>query len=295
MDKLSSLARFKASCPFLRRSKTSTLRTLCTVSSPRYPTVSKLTERATKCPVMGPALAARSPTLAHAMGYASLAGNDDVQRIHAHVFKHGSAGVEECPHAAAARKAAQMASDFARAKKSKFEARASTSEKKAEAAPSKLFDYEAFYMAELDKKHQDKSYRYFNNINRLANEFPVAHTGAPEDKVTVWCANDYLGMGKNPVVLETMQYVKSFFSSTNCSDVFHVFLSVAPLIPMVTVLVVLVTSQATVLSIYNLRKSLLHFTDNLLRWFSLLATLRMTRHFPLWDRSSPAVSSSPMR
>ncbi|KAJ3556679.1 hypothetical protein NP233_g11924 [Leucocoprinus birnbaumii] len=66
------------------------------------------------------------------------------------------------------------------------------------------FDYEAFYKGELDKKHQDKSYRYFNNINRLARKFPVAHTANPKDEVEVWCANDYLGMGNNPVVLETI-------------------------------------------------------------------------------------------
>lgn len=66
------------------------------------------------------------------------------------------------------------------------------------------FDYEGFYNAELDKKHKDKSYRYFNNINRLAQEFPRAHTGSMEERVTVWCSNDYLGMGRNPKVLETM-------------------------------------------------------------------------------------------
>lgn len=32
---------------------------------------------------------------------------------------------------------------------------------------SKKFDYEAFYANELEKKHKDKSYRYFNNINRV--------------------------------------------------------------------------------------------------------------------------------
>ncbi|RAL58506.1 hypothetical protein DID88_004010 [Monilinia fructigena] len=57
------------------------------------------------------------------------------------------------------------------------------------------FDYEAFYSAELDKKHKDKSYRYFNNINRLAKEFPRAHMTNKNEKVTVWCSNDYLGMG----------------------------------------------------------------------------------------------------
>ena len=77
------------------------------------------------------------------------------------------------------------------------------------AAPVKRarFDYEAFYQSELDKKHKDKSYRYFNNINRLAKEFPRAHMASQEDKVTVWCSNDYLGMGRNPQVLKKMHEV----------------------------------------------------------------------------------------
>ncbi|PLN76744.1 mitochondrial 5-aminolevulinate synthase [Aspergillus taichungensis] len=67
------------------------------------------------------------------------------------------------------------------------------------------FDYKGFYQAALDAKHKDKSYRYFNNINRLAREFPRAHMDAPDDKrVTVWCSNDYLGMSKNPHVLQKM-------------------------------------------------------------------------------------------
>jgi len=66
------------------------------------------------------------------------------------------------------------------------------------------YDYEAFYKNELEKKHKDKSYRYFNNINRLAKEFPRAHMAAAEERVTVWCSNDYLGMGRNKHVLKTM-------------------------------------------------------------------------------------------
>ena len=66
------------------------------------------------------------------------------------------------------------------------------------------FNYEQFYNNELDKKHKDKSYRYFNNINRLAKEFPRAHMSSKEQKVTVWCSNDYLGMGRNSQVLKTM-------------------------------------------------------------------------------------------
>ncbi|KAI8092128.1 pyridoxal phosphate-dependent transferase [Gilbertella persicaria] len=69
----------------------------------------------------------------------------------------------------------------------------------------KHFDYESFYQEELEKKHKDKSYRYFNNINRLAQKFPRAHTARVTDEVTVWCANDYLGMGRSPVLTDTMK------------------------------------------------------------------------------------------
>ena len=118
--------------------------------------------------------------------------------------------------------AAMMAEDLAKAQKPKgvkaspkasssktaagcpFHTGTTTEAAKATAAVGG-FNYEKFYTTELEKKHQDASYRYFNNINRLANKFPIAHTGDRKDEVEVWCANDYLGMGNNPVVLETMQ------------------------------------------------------------------------------------------
>jgi 5-aminolevulinate synthase len=239
MDKLSTLTRFKASCPFLGRTQTATLRTLCTNASPRFPSISVLTERATKCPVMGPALTVRGKELV--AGYASVAGAQDVAQIHKDqgVSVPAGATIEMCPHASAARAAARMASDLASAAK-KPEPKQDTAKAAAaagcpfhkagapipaehppipnaaahtatttSAAPTPAragFNYEGFYVNELEKKHQDKSYRYFNNINRLAAKFPVAHTGDVKDEVHVWCSNDYLGMGNNPVVLETMQY-----------------------------------------------------------------------------------------
>ena len=75
------------------------------------------------------------------------------------------------------------------------------------------FDYEGFYANELDKKHKDKSYRYFNNINRLAQEFPRAHMSQRDQRVTVWCSNDYLGMGRNPEVLKTMHETLDTYGS----------------------------------------------------------------------------------
>lgn len=236
IDKLSSIAKFKTSCPYLARTKSATLRTLCTNISPRYPSLSKLTVKATGCPVMGPALQVRSGQMV--AGYASVAGNADVQKIHERkgvIPDPNSADIEKCPHASKAIAAARMAEDLAKVKAKKEHVPKSPSTKEAVAAAAAAngcpfhastssakvastesakkapipggFDYEKFYVEELEKKHQDASYRYFNNINRKAEKFPIAHTGDPKDEVEVWCANDYLGMGNNPVVLETMQCV----------------------------------------------------------------------------------------
>lgn len=66
-------------------------------------------------------------------------------------------------------------------------------------------NYDGFYSEELASKRSDKSYRFFNNINRLARQFPKAHRQEETDLVTVWCSNDYLGMGKNQQVLKVMK------------------------------------------------------------------------------------------
>lgn len=65
-------------------------------------------------------------------------------------------------------------------------------------------DYDGVFQNEISKKRQNNSYRYFNNINRLAKEFPKAHLASEEEKAMVWCSNDYLGMSKNEKVYEAM-------------------------------------------------------------------------------------------
>ena len=67
------------------------------------------------------------------------------------------------------------------------------------------FDYDGLFEHEVQKKRADKSYRFFNNINRLAKEFPMAHRQLEEDKVTVWCSNDYLALSKNQQVVDVMK------------------------------------------------------------------------------------------
>lgn len=76
------------------------------------------------------------------------------------------------------------------------------------------FDYDSFYNGIITEKRSNQSYRYFNNINRLAKDFPRAHTSSKDQKVTVWCSNDYLGMGRNPHVLEKMHDTLDMYGST---------------------------------------------------------------------------------
>lgn len=220
MDKLSSLAKYASSCPFLGRTKPSSLRALYTAASPHFPNLTKLTEKATECPVMGAALAKRSGQLVQ--NFASLAQSVDVVKMHQDKGVDVTLGsIEKCPHASKALAAARMAEELAAAKKRSdaLKAAKATAHDAPAAKPSQGtsheskqcpvhpsgFNYEQFYADELQKKHDDKSYRHFNTINRLAAKFPVAHTADTRKEVEVWCANDYLGMGTNPVVIETMQ------------------------------------------------------------------------------------------
>jgi 5-aminolevulinate synthase len=162
---------------------------------------------------MGAALAKRSGQLVQ--NFASLAHGVDVVKIHQDKgVDVTSGGIEKCPHASKALAAARVAEELASAKKrsdslkaTKATATAKPSQSTSKQCPVHAdgFNYEKFYADELQKKHDDKSYRYFNTINRLATKFPVAHTANTETEVEVWCANDYLGMGNNPIVLETMQ------------------------------------------------------------------------------------------
>ncbi len=68
-------------------------------------------------------------------------------------------------------------------------------------------DFEAFFKNELDGLHQEGRYRVFADLERQRGNFPKAirHTENGPQDVTVWCSNDYLGMGQNATVMDAMK------------------------------------------------------------------------------------------
>ncbi len=67
------------------------------------------------------------------------------------------------------------------------------------------FQPDAFFAEALDRLREDGNYRRFANLERQNGAFPQArHHGDGPDEVTVWCSNDYLGMGQHPDVLAAM-------------------------------------------------------------------------------------------
>ncbi|MFC4213852.1 5-aminolevulinate synthase [Pseudophaeobacter arcticus] len=68
-------------------------------------------------------------------------------------------------------------------------------------------DYSAKLDAAIDRLHEEGRYRTFIDIERKNGQFPHAVWTRPDGSrqdITVWCGNDYLGMGQNPVVLQAM-------------------------------------------------------------------------------------------
>jgi 5-aminolevulinate synthase len=67
-------------------------------------------------------------------------------------------------------------------------------------------DFNAHFAAQLDALKAEGNYRVFADLERRRGAFPQAgcHRGGGVESVTVWCSNDYLGMGQNAGVVQAM-------------------------------------------------------------------------------------------
>jgi 5-aminolevulinate synthase len=71
-----------------------------------------------------------------------------------------------------------------------------------------LMDYRGIFEDAVDTLRQEKRYRVFADLERVAGQFPKAVYRDQSDnprEITIWCSNDYLGMGQNPKVIAAMQ------------------------------------------------------------------------------------------
>jgi 5-aminolevulinate synthase len=71
---------------------------------------------------------------------------------------------------------------------------------------SKTMDYQGFFHTALDALKTERRYRVFADLERIAGRFPAALWHAPVGarEITVWCSNDYLGMGQHPAAIAAL-------------------------------------------------------------------------------------------
>ena len=68
-------------------------------------------------------------------------------------------------------------------------------------------NYQRFFEDAIDQLHAERRYRVFADLERIVGRFPRAvwRANGRAQEITVWCSNDYLGMGQHPDVVAAFQ------------------------------------------------------------------------------------------
>src|SRR3954454_20197620 len=66
-------------------------------------------------------------------------------------------------------------------------------------------DYEGYFKQRLDALRAEGRYRLYADLERRCGRFPRAYDHRIGAEVTVWCSNDYLGMGQPPALWAAME------------------------------------------------------------------------------------------
>ena len=69
-------------------------------------------------------------------------------------------------------------------------------------------NYDRYFNRALEALHEEGRYRIFTDLARQVGRFPKAldYSHNPPREITVWCSNDYLGMGQNQHVTTAMKH-----------------------------------------------------------------------------------------
>lgn len=70
-----------------------------------------------------------------------------------------------------------------------------------------IMNYESALDVVLDRLRLESRYRTFIDIERIRGRYPTALWHKPngdKKEITVWCGNDYLGMGQHPIIIDAM-------------------------------------------------------------------------------------------
>ena len=108
---------------------------------------------------------------------------------------------------------------------------------------SPALDHERFFRERIAALKAEGRYRWFAELERQAGQFPRALRYPPDasganapTEITVWCSNDYLGMGQHPAVLEAMEqalrrYGAGAGGTRNIAGTSHVHVELGPRSP----------------------------------------------------------------